>query len=85
MISEQNGNLEEINKLRIKKISRINEPKSTKELIVEYEDVFQGMGNIKEPKTGKVIKVGFEMEAGIQSIAQKPRHVSYHQESSFKK
>ena len=85
MVLEPNGNLKETNELRIKWISRMNEPKSTKELIREFDDVFQGMGNIKEPKTGKAIEVGFEMEAGIQPIVQKPRHIPYHLESPLKK
>ena len=67
------------------KASRINEPKSTKELIGGYGDVFQGMGNIKEPNTGKVIEVGFKMEAGVQSIVEKSRHVPYQQVSPLKK
>ena len=62
----------------------MNKPKSTKELTRENDDLFHGMGNIKEPKTGKAIKVGFEIEAGIQPIAQKPKHVPYHQESPLK-
>ena len=85
MVFEPNENLKETNELRIRRISGMNELKSTKELIREYDDVFQGIGNIKEPKAGKAIEVGFEMEAGIQPIAQKPRHVPYHLESPLKK
>ena len=56
MTLEQTGNLKETNELKIKRKNRINEPKSTKKKtkkkrIGEYEDVLQGMGNIKEPKT----------------------------------
>ena len=83
MILEHTGNLKETNQLRIKQISRINEPKTTKEVIGEYEDVFQGMGNIKEPKTGKFIELRFKMKAGIQPIAQKTRHIPYHLESCY--
>ena len=85
MILEPNGNLKETNELKIKRINGMNEQKSKKELIREYDDLFQGMGNIKEPKTGKIIEIGFEMEDGIQPIAQKLRHVPYHQESPLKK
>ena len=42
------------------------------------------MGNIKEPKAGKDIEVGFKMEAGIQPITQKPRYIRYHLESKLK-
>ena len=75
MILERTGNLKETNKLRIKRVRGINELKFTK-LIGEYEDVSQRMRNIKEPKTGKVIEVGFEMEAEIQPVAQKPRNIT---------
>ena len=68
MVLEPNGNLKETNELRIKRISGMNEPKSTKELIREYSDVFQGMENNKEPKTGKAIEEGFEMVKEIQWI-----------------
>ena len=44
------GNIEEINKLRIKQISRINVMKSKRELIGEYKDLFEGIGNITEHK-----------------------------------
>ena len=43
------------------------------------------MGNIKEPKTEKVLKVGLEMEAEKQPIPQKPTHVPYQQEYVLKK
>ena len=85
MILETTGNLKETSKLRIKRISEINEPKYIKKLIREYEDVFRGMENIKKPKTGKVVEIRFEREAGIQQIPQKPRHVPYHQKSPLKK
>ena len=38
------------------------------------------MWNTEEPKTGKIIEVGFEIAAGMQPIAQKLRHVPYHLE-----
>ena len=40
MVVEPNGNLKETNELRIKQISGMNETKSTKELIREYNNVF---------------------------------------------
>ena len=85
MVVKPNGNLKETNELRIKRISEMNETKSTKELIRECDDLFQGMENIKEPKTGQTIEVGFETEAGIRPITQKPKHIPYHLDSLFKK
>ena len=85
LISEQTGSLKETNEPRIKHVSGINELKFKKELIREDKDAFQGMGKVERPKTGKVVAVGFKMGAGIQPIAEKSRHVPYHQEFSLKK
>ena len=56
MILKQTENLKETNERKIKRICGINEPKSTKELIEEYEDVFHGMGTLRQENHRSMIR-----------------------------
>ena len=66
------------NELRIKKLSRQN-------IIAKYQAAFEGIGNIRDMKNNKDIKVGLELEEGTVPVAQKPRHIAYYLEEPLKK
>ena len=93
---EPQGTLKETNKLRIKKVEQrevnnleelLNEREvnDLEELLNEYKEVFEGIGCIQDNKTGKEIEVELEMDADAIPVAQKPRHIPYHQQQPFKK
>ena len=65
------------NELRIKKLSRQN--------IAKYQAAFEGIGNIRDMKNNKDIKVSLELEEGTVPVAQKPRHIAYYLEEPLKK
>lgn len=74
LLIDPKGKLRGENDLRIKSITQ---PSLTSTL-EEFDGVFQGIGCIKDPKTGKPIEVRLEMDPDIRPVAQKARHVPYY-------
>ena len=83
---EPRGTLREQNNLRIKAVqsNRKEENKEMEEIIRKYENVFQGIGVIKEPSTEENTEVHLEMEENEIPVAQRPRHVFHYLEEPLK-
>ena len=80
---EPRGTLKETNELRIKAVKQ-PETNDLEELLNEYKEVFEGIGCIRDKKTGKEIEVKLEMDPDAIPAAQKPRHVPYHLQQPLK-
>ena len=72
----EDGSLAERNELRIKAVKARTD--SVEGLLREFHDIFEGIGHIKDPKTGQAIEARLEIDPEAIPTAQKPRHVSYH-------
>ena len=51
---------------------------STQNIVEEYEDRFKGIGQIRDTKRNRDIKVHLEINKDAIPVAQKPRHVPYY-------
>ena len=80
---EPRGTLKETNELRIKAVKQ-PEANDLEELLNKYKEVFEGVGCIRDKKTGKEIEVKLEMDPDAIPVVQKPRHVPYHLQQPLK-
>lgn len=83
---EPKGTLREENNLKIKAIKHETKKldQNLAKVIKEYDAVFHGIGEIRDPKTGQPIEARLEMDPDAVPVAQKPRNVPYYLQQPLK-
>ena len=75
------GTLKETNGLGIHSVEIT---RNLKVILDDYEEVFKGIGCIRDKNTGKEIEVKLEIDLEAIPVAQKPRNVAYHLQQPLK-
>jgi hypothetical protein len=81
LLIDPSGRLKEKNEHRIRAVKA----KNLEQILEEYKDVFNGIGCVTDPKSGKPLTVRLEMDSDAQPVAQKARHVPYYLKGPLKK
>ena len=76
------GQFAEENELKIKSVSESSEYSKMKE---KYNEVFTGIGQIRDKRTGQEMYATFTMKDDAVPVAQKARPVAYHLQEPLKK